>query len=222
MRSINQAGPRLTRDISMPPQLDPKSFATMIPGGIVVDVRNKEAYARGHIPGSLSNPLRDDFSVWLGWLVPADVRLLFVTHQEPLAQVVDASLLVGYEDFGGWLAGGIEAWQAAGQPLRQIDLVGADEAHKQIIAGAVPLDVREPDEYTGGHIQGAIHVPLGKLARQMELVPRDRPVVVYCGHGERASTGASLLEKAGFEDLINLDGGIGAWRDNGYPVEPGA
>jgi hydroxyacylglutathione hydrolase len=62
---------------------------------------------------------------------------------------------------------------------------------------------------------------LGELPRRSDLVPRDRPVVVYCGHGERASTAVSLLEAAGYRDLVNLDGGIGAWQDDGLPVARG-
>ncbi len=57
-----------------------------------------------------------------------------------------------------------------------------------------------------------------RLARGMNRVPRDRPIVVYFGHGERASTAASLLETAGFRQMVNLGGGIGAWEAAGYAV----
>jgi hydroxyacylglutathione hydrolase len=69
-----------------------------------------------------------------------------------------------------------------------------------------------------GHIEDALHVPLGSVARSTARIPRDRPLVVYCGHGERSSTAISLLEQAGFQHLVNLDGGIGAWREAGLKV----
>ena len=78
--------------------------------------------------------------------------------------------------------------------------------------------MREPDEFAGGHIESAIHLPLGKLKAHLDRLPRDRPIVAYCAHGERATTAVSILERAGFGPLLNLDGGIDAWRDAGYRV----
>jgi glyoxylase-like metal-dependent hydrolase (beta-lactamase superfamily II) len=216
LRAFNQAGPRLRADIPLPPALSPTDFDLKRADALVLDTRSKEEYAKGHLPGSLSNPIRDDYAVWLGWLVPEDANLLFVTGEASIERVVDQSLLVGYERFAGWLQAGVHAWQTAGRELRRIDLVDAAKAKSLLLDGAVSLDVREPEEYAAGHIEGAIHVPLGTLAANADRIPRDRPVVVYCGHGERASTGASLLEAAGFRDLVNLDGGIGAWEHAGF------
>ena len=216
LRAVNQKGPALRHDILQPLPLDPSEFAQLQSDCVVVDVRSKEAYAEGHIAGSLSNAYRDVFAIWLGWLVPADARLLFVTDETPVEDIVDESLLVGYERFAGWLKGGVGSWQASGHDLERIQLVDAARARRFLADGAASLDIREPNEYQAGHIEAAIHLPLGRLGNNLNLVPRDRPIVVYCGHGERASTAASLLEAAGFRDLVNLDGGIGSWRDSGF------
>ncbi len=212
MRAVNQAGPRLRGEIPPPPPLPPNDFDRARNGALVVDARPKEAYAAGHVPGALSNAFRDSYAVWLGWLVPADTPLLFVTDGLPVEPVVDESLLVGYERFAGWLEGGMRAWEAAGLPLRRTDLVDAAGARRALLDGAAILDVRQVDEYAAGHIEGAVHMPLGELPSRVEELPRDRPLVTYCGHGERASTAVSLLERAGYESLLNLDGGYGAWR----------
>ena len=219
LRAVNQKGPRLRRDIPGPRPLDAEEFAAVRGQAIVIDVRSKEAYSRGHIPGSLNNTLRDVYPVWLGWLVPADARLLFVADEQSIEEVVDQSLLVGYEDFAGWLLGGAEAWQSSGRELAKVQLVDAPLGRKLLREGAASLDVREADEYRAGHIEGSIHVPLGRVIQDVDRVPRDRPVVVYCGHGERSSTAVSLLERAGFSDLVNLDGGTGAWEDAGYNLK---
>jgi rhodanese-related sulfurtransferase len=179
-------------------------------------VRSKEAYAAGHIPGSLSNPFRESYATWLGWLVPGETALLFVTDAVPLDRVLEESLLVGYEHFAGWLGGGIEAWAAAGKPVGRTEPVDASGARKALLDGAVALDVREPSEHEGGHIEGAIHLPLSRLGAELDGLPKGRPILAYCGHGERASTAVSLLARAGFNSLLNLDGGIEAWRDAGY------
>jgi glyoxylase-like metal-dependent hydrolase (beta-lactamase superfamily II)/rhodanese-related sulfurtransferase len=218
MRAFNQAGPRLRRDIQPPPALSPVDFAAARADAVVIDARPMDAYATSHISHSISIAFRDVFAVWLGWLVPANARLLFLTGDTPLQRVVDESLLVGYEQFAGVLEGGLRAWEDAGLPVASARIVGAAEARRSLLDGATALDVREPDEYSSGHIPDAIHVPLGELAERADEIPRDRPVVAYCGHGERGATAVSLLERAGRTALLNLDGGLDAWRDAGFSI----
>ena len=218
MRPMNQAGPRLRHEIALPPALEPDEFDAARKAALVVDTRSKEAYAKSHIPSSLSNMFRDDYATWLGWLAPPETPLLFVMGDAPLERIMDESLLVGYERFAGWLEGGIDAWTAAGKPVERSGLVDAQTARKAILDGATVLDVREPGEFASGHIEGAIHVPLGSLEATLDGLPKDRPIVTYCGHGERAVTAGSLLERAGFKPPLSLDGGFGAWRKAGYPA----
>ena len=219
MRPINQEGPRLREQIAPSPPLQPDAFDAARQGALVVDVRSIEAYAAAHVPGSLSNEFRDSYAVWLGWLAPPETPLLFVRDDEPLERIEEESLLVGYERFAGWLEGGVEAWAKAGKPLASTPLVDAAEARKALLAGAIALDVREPNEYAAGHVADAISIPLGQLEARLAELPRDRPIVAYCGHGERSASGLSILERAGFENLVNLDGGFGVWEEAGYPRE---
>jgi glyoxylase-like metal-dependent hydrolase (beta-lactamase superfamily II)/rhodanese-related sulfurtransferase len=219
MRAFNQAGPKLRREISEPPALSPSAFRSAASDALIVDSRPVADYARAHIGESLSNALRPQYALWLGWIVPPQTPLLFVTKDGLPAELVDETLLVGYERFAGWLEGGIDAWRAAGLPLRETPLVAPREARAALAAGAAAIDVREPGEWASGHIDAAIHVPLGALAeRASRSLPRDRPLVTYCGMGERASMAASILERAGFAPLMNLAGGIGAWKEAGYDV----
>jgi hydroxyacylglutathione hydrolase len=222
LRAVNQAGPRLRNQVVDPPALAPDDFERLGRTSVVVDGRSKEDYASGHIPGSLSNAHRDDFPVWLGWLVSENSSLLFVADEAVIEAMVEQSLLVGYERFAGWLKNGVGAWEASGRTLRRTELADAPRARSLVLQGAVTLDVRERSEYEAGHVEGTLHIPLGKLANQAQTLPSDRPVVVYCGHGERSSTGISILEAAGLRDLINLDGGIRAWASAGYSIVRGA
>jgi rhodanese-related sulfurtransferase len=215
MRAFNRAGPRLRREIAEPPALDAGAFDRAQESSTLIDLRSVDDYATAHIPGSLHIPLRDAYPVWLGWLVPEDSPLLFVLDDKPMERVIDESLLVGYEGFAGWLEGGVEAWARGGKPIRRTELVDVDEARRLLRAGAVALDVREPAEYAAGRIDGAVHAPLGELLQHLERIPRDRPVVAYCGHGFRGSTAASLAERAGFQRVVNLRGGFEAWERAG-------
>jgi rhodanese-related sulfurtransferase len=218
MRPANQVGPRLRRDITMPRALSPEEFREAGGVGLIVDVRPMDEYSRGHIRGSLSDAFRPSYATWLGWLAPEGARLLFVLGDAPLDAVIDESLLVGYEEFGGYLEGGIDAWGRSGRPLATTPVLDANATHTVIDRGAAVLDVRETSEYEAGHIAGAVNVPVGSLADNLDRVPRDRPVVAYCGMGERATSAASILEGAGFEDVSNLAGGMIEWRRAGMPV----
>ncbi len=82
------------------------------------------------------------------------------------------------------------------------------------------LDVRTPEEYAqDGHIAGSTLIPLQELARRIDELPRDTPIACFCRSGNRSTTACNQLAAAGFADLVNVDGGIIAWRGAGYPVE---
>jgi hydroxyacylglutathione hydrolase len=217
MREINWSGPRLRKDIDMPRPLTPEAFAAAAsePGSVVVDVRDAAKYAEAHGQGALAIPFRDAFPTWLGWLVPADARLLFVLGDTALDDVVDASLLVGLERLEGYLDGGMDAWREAGLPVRSLPAIGPDDVVSWLEKGAQPLDVREPDELELGGVAGAVSVPLGDLPQHVEVLPAGRPLLVYCAAGIRSTTAASLLERAGVGPVVNLRGGYGAWQEAG-------
>jgi glyoxylase-like metal-dependent hydrolase (beta-lactamase superfamily II)/rhodanese-related sulfurtransferase len=222
LRQINQAGPRLRQTIPQPALLGAADFDRAGAGALVIDVRPQADFMAGHIPCALSNTFRDSFATWLGWLVPEDANLLFVLGDEQLDDVIDQALLVGYERFSGVLAGGMEAWTGAGLAVVGAELAGPDRAHSAIAAGAIALDVRETGEFAEGHLPGALHIPLGDLEGRAVELPAGRPIITYCGHGERSATGLSLLERAGLGPLINLDGGIEAWQAAGFRVATNA
>lgn len=83
--------------------------------------------------------------------------------------------------------------------------------------GLTILDVREDDEWSGGHIDGAVHIPLGQLQGRVEEVPTDSQVLVYCHMGGRSAQATAYLQTVGV-DAVNLDGGIVAWERAGRPL----
>jgi hydroxyacylglutathione hydrolase len=179
-------------------------------GGQIVDVRPAAAFSAGHPEGALSIPLRPVFASWLGWLAPHDRPLVVLRESDQdLEEVVWQAAKIGYDNLVGELAGGIEAWQAAGAPVRDIPMVGPETSGDVQV-----LDVRQDAEYVAGHVPGARHVELGELGARLgkgrEEVP-DRPTVVMCGYGERAMGAASMLARAGHTDLRVLEGGPQDW-----------
>ena len=83
------------------------------------------------------------------------------------------------------------------------------------------LDVREPSEYNSGHLPDALHIPLSQIRSRSDELAKyaTRPVIVYCERGVRSSGAASALAKLGFARVLELRGGLRAWRDAGLPTQ---
>jgi len=214
LRDVNRAGPEV---LGTPqpelPALDLARFRHHLDeGAALVDVRPVEAWAAGHIRGSLANSLRDQFASWLGWLVERDQPLVFVVGpDQDRVELVRQCHQIGYDHLLGELAGGTAAWAAAGLPLLQTAVVDA-----AAVTGHL-LDVRQDREHTDGHIPGVAHVELGRLTS----VAADLGQVdaVMCGHGERAATAASLLERDGHPGVAVVIGGPDDWATaTGLPL----
>jgi glyoxylase-like metal-dependent hydrolase (beta-lactamase superfamily II)/rhodanese-related sulfurtransferase len=197
---INRVGPRVYTTLPTLERLDVDSVRNYVEQGAqLVDARTIEAFGAAHIPGSLSIQQRSVFASWFGWLIPLDTPVVFVLDDDnDRADLVRQALTIGHERLLGELAGGTDAWRAAGYEVASIPLVRPDQLE------GLALDVRQLDEWRGGHLPDARHVELGALA---ESTISPAPITVLCGHGERAMTGASLLERVGHRDLHVLVGG---------------
>ena len=80
------------------------------------------------------------------------------------------------------------------------------------------LDVREDDEWQAGHISGAQHIPLGQLRGRLEEIPKDKPILAVCRHGNRSEAATRGLRTLGYT-VDNLEGGVTAWKQAGLPLE---
>jgi len=218
LRSVNQRGTRLYG--VKPPELALLSVdefrRQQAAGAIVIDVRPFVDFARGHIPAALSIALRPAFASWLGWIVPSQRPLVFVRAPDQDGRdLVEQCLKIGYENLVGELAGGIGAWHVAGLPVSTIAIRQVNEEPQ-----GTPLDVRQASEWASGHIPRAQHVELGSVMASAGAIPAG-PLTIYCGHGERAMTAASLLERQHRGSLAVLDGGFDAWRSANRPISIG-
>jgi hydroxyacylglutathione hydrolase len=210
LREHNQKGPELVgprwralTELSVDRVID-----HLAEGAELVDARSVVRFAAGHVPGALSIALRPQFGTWLGWLVDATRPLVFILDDDQdRAELVRQCRTIGYNRLAGELAGGMATWRAAGLSERAVMLVGARQARAMPV-----LDVRQASEVADGHLPGAIPVELGALAAgPVPAAVPTGPVMVMCGHGERAMTAASLLTRAGREDVWVLLGGPEDW-----------
>ena len=103
---------------------------------------------------------------------------------------------------------------------RSVGAVSPQDAVRLMNQGAALLDVRASDEYAAGHIRGARSVPLERLTEGLESLKRykDKPVIVYCERGSNASSAIRQMAQQGFGRVVNLRGGLNAWRAELLPV----
>jgi len=217
LAEINRRGPAPTDPRPLRP-LDPTTVSALLAGGAaMVDVRPVGDFAAGHVPGALSVALRGSFATWLGWLLPPRQQVVVLRNldQDP-DEIVWQATKIGRDNVDAELLGGIESWAAAGLPVSTIRLVEPGG-----IAGHRPLDVRLNSEFIAGHVPGAAHIELGDLSARLDDLPTG-PLAVMCGHGERAMTAASVMERAGQRDLIAVAGGPPEWSaGSGAALEKG-
>jgi hydroxyacylglutathione hydrolase len=177
-----------------------------------MDVRDPDLFASGHIPGALSVGLGDTFGTWAGAVAPIDRELVLVVdapeHLDPAIAQLRRS---GFDRIVGWLHGGMDAWSGEAATLRRVPPAEVVESR------ATVLDVREENEWRGGHIPGAVHIPGARLPDHTDEVP-DGPLLVICGGGYRSAIAASVLMAAGREDVAHVIGGMDAYRSTGLPV----
>jgi hydroxyacylglutathione hydrolase len=222
--SLN-AGPLLTESAPLD-ALEPARVDELLrEGAVLVDGREPAAWAASHVPGSVS-----------ATMVRAAVGSRAAAAADPEEPVVvtaasdeDARAMarrleaVGFRRVLGILAGGIDAWGAAGLPLESTDSLGAAELAQRVLRGEVVLlDVRDPDEWSEGHVPGSIGIPYqelrGPALDDLRATLNGKPVAVACGAGNRSGLAASLLLRAGVKGVIHGSDGVDALAAHGVEL----
>lgn len=223
MKAVNSEGPPILAGLPGGRAIPVHEFRELVDAGhVVVDLRDQLAYGGGHVPGSLGIGAGSDLAVWAAWVVPYDRPILLVPAEPAQAEEAARALVrVGLDDVRGYLQGGIEGWVRAGFPLAETPQLSPSELHERLSKGDPirVVDVRTAEEWAAGHVEGAHHIMGGGLAARLdELEPEGRPIATICASGYRSTVAASVLERAGFRDVLNVTGGMGAWERAELPT----
>jgi len=119
------------------------------------------------------------------------------------------------------VSGAMLLWSFIGGKVSGVTQVNTLEATRLINQDALVLDVREDKEFVTGHIPKARHIPLGALANRIQELEKfkSKPIVVNCRSGQRSARACGILKKHGFDNAVNLAGGIMAWESANLPIE---
>jgi len=104
---------------------------------------------------------------------------------------------------------------------QEIETISVDQAYQLYQDKVAFLDVRTPEEWQEYHIPGATLLPLDQLAANVDKLPRNQDLVIYCRSGNRSVEAARIMLDAGFDNIFSMDGGIKDWDSAGYDVDYG-
>lgn len=226
LRAVNQRGARILGGVPVLKPFSASEVKALIDEGVVVlDVRHGKQFGAGHIPNSYGIRVDAPLTTWAGWLIPFGSRIVLVA--ESTDQVVAATrqlIRIGYDELVGRLEGGIEAW-AREYPVETIPSMDTKELRERLgDAGSdgrptvLLVDVRQRSEWDEGHIPGAIHFEGGRTAWENLPFPHDRPLAIQCSSGNRSMSVSSVLRRRGYQNVVQVEGGIKKWEKNGFEV----
>jgi hydroxyacylglutathione hydrolase len=218
---INRTGAPALSDLPALCPVEPAELKTLLAeGGLALDVRPGEQFAVGHVPGSVNIALSGQFASWAGALLGLAARpVLIAESQEAVTEARMRLARIGLEDAHGYLRGGVGAWCDAGLPLATLPQISVDALNDQLqCSGLQVLDVRREPEWEAGHIEGASWWPLDNFKVAPPEIDRNLHLAVHCKGGYRSLIACSLLQRAGFQNVVNIVGGFDAWQQAKLPV----
>ncbi len=195
-------------------------------GACVLDVRDPGEFGAGHIPGSLNVWIESpQFANRAGLFLPPEAPIVLVAGgPTDLSRAAQGLGRIGLDDVAGYIQWAMTDWRSQGFPIETVPQITVHELAtlRDERADLVVIDVREPFEWDEGHVEGAMHLPMGEAVGRMAEVPADRPKAVLCAGGLRSSLVISALRREGVRHWYNVSGGMTAWLKGGYPaVTPG-
>ncbi len=189
---------------------------------LLLDVRDKVDFVNGFIPGSVYIGLDSTFAPWVGALIPdLKQKILIVADVGREEETVMRLSRVGYDHAIGYLEGGFQIWQKAGEEIDRIDTIDLNEFKSAFTKNRTIqiLDVRKPGEFESSHLEVARNFPLDYINLHMEEVSRDQTYFLHCRSGYRSTIAASILKNRGFQNLINVHATYEDIENSGLPIK---
>ena len=213
---LNRKDRELLDETVTPPVLTLEEFDALVDdGAFILDGRDPEDFAHGHLAGSINVGLNGRYAEFAGSVVPNDVDIVLVTDPGFEREAKNRLARIGFDRVVGSLGAPHQMMAANPERVRRASRLTARDfdARRPDIAGLQLVDIRNPGEVLLGTIDGAVSIPVGQLPGRLDELDPTAPTVVYCAGGYRSSVAASVLRRADFEDVSDIIGGYGAWAE---------
>jgi hydroxyacylglutathione hydrolase len=214
MKVLNRDGPPLLGELPKPRPLTTAELSRLAARGdvAVVDTRrDRSAFMRSHLAGSLYAPLDKTFPTVTGSYLDPEVPIYLIVDEQEVEEAVRCLVRIGLDRVEGWApVERVEDACAHGTPCASIEEIQVGEAEERsLAAGGLVVDVRRSSEYREGHIPGAVNVPHTSIPARLEELPHGRPLLLYCRTGSRSAVASAFLARHGFE-AVYVNGELSA------------
>jgi hydroxyacylglutathione hydrolase len=209
MKRVNKVGPELVRKLPSVKSLSGTEIERTSRQQLVIDIRNSDSFAAGHVPVSINIP-SSSLVQWAGFLVDYEKPLYLLSDSDSISENLRSLRSIGIDNVQGFFD--YLSTDASMHFTEMYPSATPQQLFDQIESGSVRvLDVRAATEFHEGHIQSAEHRFLGNLLRELTQIDQSKPIVVHCLGGGRSAIASSILQRAGF-NVTNMSGGYRAWR----------
>jgi len=189
-------------------------------GALLLDTREHIEFQKAFIPGSVNIGLDGNFATWVGTLVTdLDRPIVLVVEEERVDEAIIRLSRVGYDNTVGYLAGGVKSWVDHGYPVEEIEAISPYMLDKKLKAGENLniIDTRRKSEYDSEHIEGSGILTLDTIEQHLDELNKEDTYYLYCLTGYRSASLISILRKYGYNNLINVEGGMEALKETDVP-----
>jgi len=198
-------------------------------GAQILDTRDPDAFGAAHLAGSINIGLGGQYATWAGTVL--DRKHPIVIIADPGRENESAVRLgrIGFDHVAGYLNDGLQSLESRPELIASTERLSAERAAELLLLNESPsesssqtplaVDVRAPRERDEKYIAGSLGIPLNHLTENLEKLPKERPLLVYCAGGYRSSIAASLLRRGGFDHVSEIAGGIAGWEAARLPVQ---
>jgi len=216
---------RPTLDEALAREMNPLALDTVLAmqadGAQILDTRDPDEFAAAHLAGSINIGLSGQYATWVGTVLDRAHPIVIIA--DPGRENESATRLgrIGFDHVAGYLQNGLRSLESRPDKVAFTERLSAQFAAELFSSSQPPLgiDVRTPHEREQKHISGTLSMPLNRLMKNLETLPKDRPLLVHCAGGYRSSIAASLLQSSGFHPVTELAGGIAAWEAAKLPIQ---
>jgi hydroxyacylglutathione hydrolase len=218
---------RPTLDQALAREMNPLTLDAVIgmqqEGAQILDTRDGAEFAAAHLKGSINIGLGGQYATWAGTVLNREHPIVILADPGRENEAAVRLGRIGFDHVAGYLQDGMRSLESRPELTVKTERVSAPFAQQLLRSSEPPLliDVRAPGEREQKFIAGSLAVPLNHLNEKLELLPRDRSLLLYCAGGYRSSIAASILQKHRFDRVGEIAGGLAAWEAAKLPLEVG-
>ncbi|MCC6635367.1 MAG: MBL fold metallo-hydrolase [Chitinophagaceae bacterium] len=212
MKHLNKVNRRLLVVVPQQIKLTNSQFLSAYKKGLkIIDTRNKQEFAKAHLPGSINIQNNNALSTWAGWFLNYQEQFILIADDNCIEEITRKLMRIGLDNVYGYISN----INDLNVELHQVNNIQLSEFSELIKKDNVQIvDVRALTEYNAAHIEKADHVFLGTIQNNLNKISRDKEVIIHCQAGDRSSTAYSILKSNGFQNIKNFSGGMKSWLES--------